>query len=334
MAQHGVAGGMAVAVVDGLEVVGVDEQYRQRPWCAAPALQFQFGRVEQGASVGQARQVVAADSLAHGVGGVAAVTDVADDQAVADIFRRPCVRRMQRRDQAAAPEAAAIGAQKPAFVEAPADAVGLEQTVRHALGRDGIGGIEQAVGSALGAGLGVARDALHAGVPFLQAALTVQRHQRVIGQAGDDGVQPGLVLTQFTVAHHLLGDVAQHGHDAARIQFQQRQRQMLHRPPVGRIQGHAQLQAVANLAVRRLERGHALAQVGCHCGQCGEQVVQAAIARQRHQQLRAQRVDHQDFAVQPCLHQPDRGQVQKLDQRFVVFLEAGVHVYTERCTST
>jgi hypothetical protein len=114
VAQHGVAGGVAVGVVDLLEVVGVDRP--PAPAAAGarlPALQFQLGRFEEGPPVGQAGEVVARTDAAQRLVGLAPLGDVAHDQAVGAVGR-PVVPglQVQRRDQAAAPEAAAVGAQR------------------------------------------------------------------------------------------------------------------------------------------------------------------------------------------------------------------------------
>jgi hypothetical protein len=61
--QHGVAGGMAVAVVDVLEMVGVDQDQRDRARRAAVAVQLLLGRLEEGAAVGDAGQMVAYTDL-------------------------------------------------------------------------------------------------------------------------------------------------------------------------------------------------------------------------------------------------------------------------------
>ncbi len=57
-AQDDVAGGVAVGVVDGLEVVDVDEGDRQRPLVAAGTLDLGEERGQEGAAVGHAGQAV------------------------------------------------------------------------------------------------------------------------------------------------------------------------------------------------------------------------------------------------------------------------------------
>ena len=56
--EQAVAGGVAEAVVDGLEVVEVDEQHRQRPAEAAACAQRVLDAVEEQGAVGEAGQRV------------------------------------------------------------------------------------------------------------------------------------------------------------------------------------------------------------------------------------------------------------------------------------
>ena len=326
MAQHRIAGDVAVAVVDMLEVVGVDDDQRDRARRLAPAQQFQFGGVEEGAAIGQAGEVVAGDRFVQRLAGFAAVRDVANDQAVAALFRPRLAGCMQRGDQAATPVAAAVGARAPAFFQAPPGAIGVVQPVQRALPGDGVSRVEQRARLPDGLRCIEAGDALDAGVPVQDLAAAVQGHQRVVGQAGDDGAEPSLAVPQFAVALDRFGDVAQHGHEALVVELEQREREnFLCCVAPSACAGHEQLHGVADHAVAVRHGSRAVPQVGCQLGQRGKEVVELAVARKWHQQLRAQRVDHHDFAIQARLHQADWRQVEELQQRLVLFFGSGVH---------
>jgi hypothetical protein len=154
----------------------------------------------------------------------------------------------------------------------------------------------------------------------LTRALAVEAHQRVVADAGQEGVQPGVALAQLALAPHLLADVGQHRHQARAVELQQGQRQHL------RL-AHALARRAAfrwmcrpsqTMPLGARTAAHRWRSSGATLFQRGEQVGQAAVARQRHQELGRDRVDHHDLAVDAGLHQADRGQVQELDQGFVL----------------
>lgn len=283
--------------------------------------------------------MVAEGGLAPLLGGGALVADVAQDQAVGRGMRVVAegfaVR--QRRDQGVAPELAAVGAQAQAFVHAPAVVVGFAQAVEQVLVRHRILGIENRIRRAddVLVETGHARDAV---VPVAQAAVAVERGQRVVADAGQDGIEPGVALAQLALALHLGRHVGDHGHDARFVEFQQGQRQDLRR-------AGARLVVRAQVDVQAFE-DHAAAggvflaldpQLGRDAFQRGEQIRQAAVRRQRHQELGRDRVDHDDLAVEPRLHQADRCKIQELHQGLVLGAQA-LHVVFEsshrRCTNT
>ena len=325
MAQHRVADGVAVGVVDALEVVGVDQHQRQRPRRTAPALQFELAGLEQSAAVSQAGQVVAGHRTPQRLGRLTAVGHVAYHEAVGAILGVRFARRVQWRDQATAPVAAAVGALAPSLVHAPAAAVSLVQTVQGPGRIHRVTRVEDRVGLADRGGAVAAGDARDTRVPVARSASIVQGHQCVVGQAGDDGVDPGLALAQFAFALHAQCHVAEHRHQALLVQLQKGQRQDATPGVRGGVGAYAKFPVFADHAVGTLEGLYAAAQVGRHAFECGVQIAEIPVARQRHQQLGAQRVHHQDLAVDAGLQQADRCDVEKLDQSLVVFLDRGVH---------
>ena len=346
MHQHGVAGRVSMAVVDGLEMVGVEQQQHDGARQVAAALQFAIKPLEKSTAVGDAGQVIAIHGLAVLFAGLALVADIAHHEAIGRFRlilhgqRRPWRRRVplrQRRDHGAAPEARAVGLHAPAFVQAPAVGVRFAQAVRQPFGAGGARHIEQRI-RLLQRGTGAkARHAADAVVPFVDAAAPVQADQGIVADAGQDGIEPGIALAQLAVAPHLLGNIGQHRHQPRGIELEQAQRQKLRRWP-GRIGMQLDPHAIADHAVRGRESRSLVAQVRRDGFERAEQVVQRAVARQRHQELGRDRIDQSDAPVGIGLHQADRRHVQELQQRFMAagrfFAGRLRDTHGLRCTST
>ncbi|OEZ94847.1 hypothetical protein DUGA2_64850 [Duganella sp. HH101] len=326
---------MAVGVVDALEVIGVHHQQRQRAARLLAARQLQFRRLEEGAPVGQPGQVVAIGGPAQVFADVALVGNIANNHAVGGLLGAGLAYApRQRRDQRAAPELAAVGAPPPALVQRPAVAVGVAQALQLLLRGAGAGRIEQRIRPSLDRPRRVSSDPADAVVPAVDTAAAIKPDQGIVGDVGHDGVQPGVGLAQLALAQVLLGDIAEHRHQARIVQLEHAQRQHL-RTAAGRVGAQVQPRGVADLAVRRRKVPAQQTQVRRHRRQRVEQIGQAAVARQRHQQLRRQGVEHQDRAIGRQLHQPHRRHVEKLQQR-LVFLRVrhpGQAAH-KRCTST
>ena len=149
--------------------------------------------------------------------------------------------------------------------------------------------------------------------PHLEAALERSTSREVFGKpiGANQLIQAKLadmlveVEKGILLALHLVGGVGDHGHQAGRVQLQHRQRQPLRRARRGRL-AQLQAQAFADRAGRLGETVDQLAQLRRHALQHGEQVVQAAVARERHQEVRRHGVEHVDRTVQAGLHEADR----------------------------
>jgi hypothetical protein len=295
------------------------------------------------AAIGQTSQVVAECFAPAALGDVALVAHVAQDQAIGRALFAGQARGAiggfavgfgQGRNHHAAPECAAVGAQQAALVQRPAVSVGFAQAVQRALGRDRIGRIKHRVALALGVGA-EAGHAADARVPFAQPALRIQAGQCVIGDAGQDRIEPGVVLPLAAFAPHLLGDVVDDRHDAAGIEPEQRDRQDLRHALAAAAAGmQVHVHAVADLAALDCTLLAQVAQVGRDVLERDKQVVQPAIARMRHQKLGRDRVDHGDLAIGGELYQPNRGEIQELDQRLVFRAELGEVVTHFGCRLT
>ena len=274
-----------MGVVDALEMVGIEHHQRQLAGPALPTFQFGLGGFEEGAAVGDAGQVVAGRGAAVRFAGFAFVGDVADDHAIRGLIVNGRQRHGARiravpqwRDHGAAPEPRAVGFHAPAVVEAPAVVVGLAQAVEHAVWRGRVDGVENRIGLAEHGAAVESGHAADARVPVVDASAPVQAHQGVVGDAAQDGVEPGFAVFQLPFPPDLQRHITEHRHEPGRVQLEQAQRQHLR---VG-LAAHAGIQlnaqCVAHHAVGGGELGRQVAQVGGHAFQCGEQVRQVSVA--------------------------------------------------------
>ena len=247
-----------------------------------------------------------------------ALRHVAHDQAERRLVEPGFVRHVERSDETAAPESHAVRAQEPPLVEAPAIAPRFVDAIEDAFARQPALGIEQRVRSPDAGRRVETGDPADAFVPGLQPPVSIERCQRVIGDAGNDGFDPRLALAQRAVALHRDGDVVQDRHQPGAVELEQRQRKDLRYAALRPTRVDVQVQVLADLAVRLGIRLCPMAQVGADVAERLEEVGQFAVAGERHQQLRRHRVDHHDLTVDRRLHEADRRHVEKLRQRLGV----------------
>ena len=153
-----------------------------------------------------------------------------------------------------------------------------------------------------------------------QRRVDALQHHGAVGQrcqaVDARGVVPVLGQALLLLPNRLR-DVAQAGQQRVFVQPHQTHGQ--HRRRAARGGGAAQcdMQAFADHVTRLQRCRRQRTQMRRRGGQHGEEVVEVAIGRQRHQQLRRHRVDHRDLAVQRRLHQADRGPIQQLHEGLV-----------------
>ena len=254
---------------------------------------------------------------------VLAIRDVANDEAERRFAGLRLVRDVERRDQATAPEARAVGALAPTLVEAPSVAASLMNAVEQAHLGERIVRIKQGIRMPDALLRGVAGHSADTRVPALHLAITIKRDQRIVADARDDGVDPCQALAQRAIPMHRHRHIVEHRHESCFVQLEQGEREDLRQTAARRSCVDLQLHAIADHAMPIAVRLCPMAQIGRHVAEDIEEVEEFAVAGKRHQQLSGHRIDHHDIAFDRRLNEPDGCHVEKLRQCLELFGSSG-----------
>ena len=317
-AEQDVADRMAVAVVDRLEVIEIEDDQGQRLTHFVPMRLFALHRLTEMATVRRPGQMIAGQQAADILGGLRASRDVTQHDRETGRLRGRAVGT--RHHEPLAPIAIAVGPLLPAFLKMPAVASRDHQLlVEPKVAAARVGG--QQVGK-------IASDRVRAGVAGLAGKAGIgrfddtarrDRQRGIVVDAVQQGREPGIRLTQSFLLNHLLADIRQRRHQPVGPELDQRAGQDLGRHgAASAAEVDEDAMPVADPAGRRTEGRDDAAQFGRMLLQRREQIAGIARTGERHEVLHRVRVHQRDLAGGIALDQADRTGVQEFEELFLV----------------